>query len=50
MSMLKLLLYLHTEEQVKFLKKVWLLAGVETFNEGKKYSTFIFYQSTQVGL
>lgn len=37
------------EEQVKFLKKVWLLTGVANFNEGKKYS-FILYQSTEVGL
>lgn len=47
MSMPKLLFYLHTEEQikfskkVKFLKKVWPLAGIEALNEGEKYSTFI---------
>lgn len=47
MSTLKLLLYLHTEEQVKFLKKVWLLAGVESFNKNKKHSIFIDLYSTK---
>lgn len=47
MSMPKLLLYLHTKEQIKFLKKVqflkkvWPLAGIEALSEGEKYSTFI---------
>lgn len=35
------------EEQVKFLKKVWLLAGVANFNEGKKYSTFVVLYCTK---
>lgn len=47
MAMVKLLLYLHTEEQVKFLKQVWLLPGVESFNKDKKYSIFIDLYSTK---
>lgn len=40
MSVPKLLL---TEEQVKFVQKLCLLAGVKSFNESKKYFSDFYF-------